>query len=381
MNTRPSVHENSFFSLRRAKIDKDNVSYWDILRKIPVLPGEASEILEVLAAALIENPSAQRLLVPISEHYLFRDLQGLGCRWIGYALDSGKVGFAEDDESWLLWEGSRGIKIESLKTFDSSLGNEATRFHRYVLEFDSELSHDPAFESRTYFTFVRSRERYFSGLTENHYLKSKRLWDLPKPPSSLKSFPKVKLQRKVVAFQDVTSIRSSSLSFKSKAALSRKELDAVFADSYFKRADGHHPVASAGGFSNLGLILAMENHSELNDGIYHIDSTTREWALKQAGKFVKPIFQSGFSQDTFKGCSSWIGITANLQKAAEKYGNRSYRFSMIGAGSLAHALHLSCISYGLQFRLMGGFDDGVIHRLLEPSIGEEMIVTLAGIGK
>ncbi len=385
MTGQSSAFENSYFAARCAAITEECV-YWDILRKVPLLPGAIPELLEVVAAVLGSNAFGEHakhcLLVPISDHYLFRDLQALGCRWAGYGVATNEGRSPEAASAWALWDGLTGFQVEPLKELDSLLACSG-KVLRYVLDASGELAHDPSFDSSNYFRFVKSHERYFAGLTSNQYLRSKTLWSDP-VVANTSSVGRVSdaasLARAIPSFHEVVQQRKSASTLSGDKSISRAELEAVFEDSYYQRSDGHFPVGSAGGFANFRLLLVVERCSEVADGCYEIDPVTRTWRLKNSNVDCALIHQAGFSQEIFHGCTAWLAILADIEQPAKKYGNRAYRFSMMGAGGLSHALHLSCVSYGIDFRLMGGFDDGMMEKVLSLDSNQgNMIAVMVGL--
>lgn len=62
------------------------------------------------------------------------------------------------------------------------------------------------------------------------------------------------------------------------------------------------------------------------------------------------------------------------------HGSRSHLNSFIGLGGLLDRMHLSCTSYGLKYRTIGGFDEGLIKALLKIKEEDRIVGSLAALG-
>lgn len=74
-----------------------------------------------------------------------------------------------------------------------------------------------------------------------------------------------------------------------------------------------------------------------------------------------------------------IFISADLTRPSRKYGARGYRYALIEAGGAMQTASLVATELGVPLRVIGGFDDGAVHALLEiPPSAVALLALLVG---
>jgi SagB-type dehydrogenase family enzyme len=295
-------------------------------------------------------------------------MQVLGLKFSGYLIAGGN-----EAQALSLFDGPTEV---SFLGFDqlSNFNSRSTRFLRVVLGTNQNVNHDPSFEAGLYFEESFYRERTFAGITHVDWHAH-----APRHAPRLDKEP-LFVQRRIESFSQISQVRRSADSFQQPAGVDRKVIEQILIDSYYRRGDGHLPYGAAGGLGSVKLSLVNDDVSDLPAGVWDICPDSGEWTRNDVPLYPKLLFQVGLIQETYKHCSTWFLVKSELSEISQKYGCRSLRFSLLHAGSLLHQMHLSCTSLGVPFRVLGGFDDGLISSMLKLNPSESMVIAMAAFG-
>lgn len=116
-------------------------------------------------------------------------------------------------------------------------------------------------------------------------------------------------------------------------------------------------VPSAGALFPIEIFVATRSVKDLTDGIYHHNPLQRE--LRQVlGAPALDDLARAFIQPAVVGRASAVFcLTAVFDRVTFKYADRGYRFALLEAGHIGHALSLSATALGLGSVSLGGFLD------------------------
>lgn len=130
-------------------------------------------------------------------------------------------------------------------------------------------------------------------------------------------------------------------------------------------ADGHRGAPSAGALYPLDVYLCVAEVQGIATGIYSLDPFTAE--LSRLRIEVDPreflgaalLFQNLAEKSAFH-----VFFVASFARQRIKYGQRSYRFTLIEAGHLAQAMIMAAQESGIASCPVGGFIDQAVDDLL-----------------
>ncbi len=120
-------------------------------------------------------------------------------------------------------------------------------------------------------------------------------------------------------------------------------------------------------YFDLSLIetfIAVSAVTGLEDGCYYYAPVTEELRQIRFKNFRKELHFLCLGQDLGRDASVVIFHTADLKKAVEKYGDRSYRYLHLDAGHLGQRLNLAAIQLGLGVSGIAGFFDDQVNEVL-----------------
>ena len=361
-----SVNENNFFAAML--VESETRYYIDLKRKKPTTPNSVEAIIDVLAEFLAKDFEDISILIPSTDYYLNKDLQAIGLVFSGYLIDNEKIG-----DDLVLWEQS-GIFCEFSMEQLASAGNTKFNPIRSFFKVSKNLSHDPATGLDDYLTNCIQNERYFLGLTSvNHEWASQ---------NRLKIDPKVEADEPCVtrlhdSFSKLSRTRKSADKFRADSKLSDAILKAIMADGFFNREIGTKPFGAAGGIGAYDLYLSIETTSDLDEGFYRIPCDKNQFIKIGDRSYHDLLFKASFACDHYRGAKIWVIVAADPHYIMNKYGKRGYQFMFLDTGGLLQQMHLSCASFGVDFRIIGGFDHGVVSALIP---NNQIITSLAIMG-
>lgn len=120
-------------------------------------------------------------------------------------------------------------------------------------------------------------------------------------------------------------------------------------------------------YFDLSLIetfIAVSAVTGLEEGCYYYAPATEELRQIRFKNFQKELHFLCLGQELGRDASVVIFHTADLKKAVEKYGDRSYRYLHMDAGHLGQRLNLAAIRLGLGVSGIAGFFDDQVNEVL-----------------
>jgi len=123
-------------------------------------------------------------------------------------------------------------------------------------------------------------------------------------------------------------------------------------------------VASAGALYPLELYIHAADVVSLKEGLYHYSPKGN------CLQYLKPLRQGHLCDatlypDLVSRASLTVFVTALFERSTWKYGARGYRYVLLEAGAVAHAVSLAATALGLGSLNVGGFVDSEVDDLLE----------------
>lgn len=301
--------ENRFYAAKICRVEKRLLTV-DLIRRQPILSGSSSLLIDFLAPLL--DPAIKTILVfsPKDDFFLLQDLQLSGLGFFGFLSSS-----SEGGDKYNLWDGIENLELLPLQKINSkNRCLKSTR--RFVLKFNSVLYHDHTFGRLDYLDHAREWERYFSSLTNIEFAPNKKF------QSGRHNYSvAITRKRKISDFGKIAAKRCSAKSF-SGAGVPEDELNTMLIDSFWRRADGHHPFASAGGIGGYRIILSVSSTTDGRRGVFV--TAPDESGLKEVSKnhINHELFLACSKQDYTKNASVWIAIVADTTEIMNKYGSR-----------------------------------------------------------
>jgi SagB-type dehydrogenase family enzyme len=102
----------------------------------------------------------------------------------------------------------------------------------------------------------------------------------------------------------------------------------------------------------------------LEEGCYYYAPVSHELRQIRFKNFRKELHYLCLGQELGRDASVVIFHTADLKKAVQKYGDRSYRYLHMDAGHLGQRLNLAAIQLGLGVSGIAGFFDDLVNEVL-----------------
>jgi SagB-type dehydrogenase family enzyme len=140
-------------------------------------------------------------------------------------------------------------------------------------------------------------------------------------------------------------------------------------------------IPSAGALYPLELFFHSSHVTGLRAGIYHYNPVGHNLRLYRPEDKTAEI-AAGLVQKTLAvTTSAVIFVSAKLEGATMKYGNRGYRFVLLEAGHLAQNVNLVANALGLGCVNIGGYSDRQIDDLLALDGLRHSTIYMIGIGR
>jgi SagB-type dehydrogenase family enzyme len=355
------VETDYYFALGNSQA---NFSYIDVVQRFSMPPNAFVEIL-VLVSSFIDNLDSESVfLVNPKDRVLAFDFQSIGFNFIGY-LDSRPGG-----EEYALVDGACGANIFPYATWLSDTMESKTPL-RLVLKFSGNITYDHRLGAKFNIDFFRQRERFLVGLTK-----------IPRYEDSQKTMLNRKLPESIRtndSFEEVISNRRSADGFTGRQ-ISLMDINGILNDSYLEKKNGKRAFGAAGGFGQHTIHLIVKNIPEFSSGIYLLDESLIDWTPKNLSLDLNHINLGIFNQSSVAGFSAALVLSFDLSESIAKYGTRSFRFAFLNSGGLIQGMHLSAESRGVEFRMIGGFDDLLIANLLDIKSQDEVVTGICFLG-
>lgn len=120
-------------------------------------------------------------------------------------------------------------------------------------------------------------------------------------------------------------------------------------------------------YFDLSLIetfIAVSSVTGLEEGCYYYAPMAEELRQIRFKNFRQELHYLCLGQELGRDASAVIFHTADLKKAVERYGDRSYRYLHLDAGHLGQRLNLAAIQLGLGVSGIAGFFDDQVNEVL-----------------
>lgn len=194
--------------------------------------------------------------------------------------------------------------------------------------------------------------------------------------------PKANIPNKITLFKSLIN-RQSKRDLKKKE-MPLKDLSALLyltagLRNINKQDSGNRFYPSAGARYPLEVYPLVLNVAGLKQGVYHYHLKTHSLELLISEENIKEKILSNFNQDWIKDASVIFAISAIFWRAEVKYGDRSYRNTLMEAGTLTQNFYLTTNALNLKCCSIGGFIDNGLHNLIDLDGEEEAVITTIAI--
>jgi len=193
-------------------------------------------------------------------------------------------------------------------------------------------------------------------------------------------------------FFNLVTRRRSGRNFDPNYKMSLNELEHILYYSYgITRKEsindtggymGYRNVPSAGGLYPLEIYVALFN-SHVDEGLYHYDDHGNSLVLIKEGHHLEQL-RKIIKAEPYIDIASATGvifITGMIERQAIKYGERSHRFMLQEAGSVAYLTSLITEHMGLGSCWTGAFIDQEVNNFLGIDGNYETVLNPIVFGK
>ncbi|MEX2209580.1 MAG: SagB/ThcOx family dehydrogenase [Patescibacteria group bacterium] len=171
--------------------------------------------------------------------------------------------------------------------------------------------------------------------------------------------------------------RSSAYPEDSGTKLTLQSLSGIVRATYGFTESGHRTVPSGGALYPLVIHVAAHGQIDgLNRGLWWFNvETGMLQSVNPAKQDVFTIMLNAEPTDELLSQGQVvIFISADLDRSAQKYGNRAYRYVLLEAGAAMQNAMLAAAELGVKMRPIGGFLDRETQEFLE--LSEEVVPLL-----
>ncbi|MDH5526769.1 MAG: SagB/ThcOx family dehydrogenase [Nitrospirota bacterium] len=128
----------------------------------------------------------------------------------------------------------------------------------------------------------------------------------------------------------------------------------------------------------LGTWIVATNVYGLDPGLYYYAPGAHELRLAQGGDLRAACSHICLGQELARDAAALVIHTFDLDRAAERYGDRGYRYAHLDAGHIGERMNLAALALGMGASGIGGFYDNDVTRLLDlpPETAVAYITTL-----
>lgn len=139
-------------------------------------------------------------------------------------------------------------------------------------------------------------------------------------------------------------------------------------------------VASAGGLYPNECYLVINDVEGLDPGIVHYDVRDHALSYLKLGEFGAQCAEACLGQHFCATGQVVFAWSAVVNRCAQKYGDRAYRYIYLDAGHLGAQLQLAAVALGLGSVNIGAFLDDEVNTLFELDIDKEPVIYLTAVG-
>ncbi len=169
-------------------------------------------------------------------------------------------------------------------------------------------------------------------------------------------------------FGEVVRNRRSALNFRGGAeSIAGAQLSALL-DAACSPLDSDFAVAL------IHLYLYVHRVTGIDPGVYRYWPATR--SLQQVKRGDQQVWAAGLSLGQELAGTSCVtfSMIGDLERAANTFGNRGYRYTFFEAGAIGHRLYLASEALGFSSTGIGAFYDDSVHRYLDIQPVEGQVV-------
>lgn len=138
---------------------------------------------------------------------------------------------------------------------------------------------------------------------------------------------------------------------------------------------------SAGATYPFDTYLIVNNVDGLKPGRYHYNVRDHALELLEIGDFGEATAAACMGQRTCATANVVFCWVATVARAAWRYGERGYRYTLIDAGHIQENLHLAATALGLGCCAIGAFYDDEVNRFFRVDGVDEVALYLSTVGQ
>lgn len=129
--------------------------------------------------------------------------------------------------------------------------------------------------------------------------------------------------------------------------------------------------------------IILKGSSGLIEGIYHYNVKFHSLELLKKERLIDQVkdLTGKINEKVIENCSVLLVITAVFNRNEIKYGNRSYRYTLLECGHLAQNFCLTATALDLECCSIGGFLDNGLNKLMLLDDRKEQSLYLIALGK
>ena len=172
------------------------------------------------------------------------------------------------------------------------------------------------------------------------------------------------------AIPDLDSL--AQILFLSAGVTKSKQLEGV--EVFFRAA------ACTGALYEIELYVVCGDLPGLPAGVYHFGAAEFGLRLLRAGDYRGGLVKATGAEPSVAHAPVTIICTGTYWRNAWKYRSRTYRHFGWDNGTILANLQAVCTSFGLPNRVIAGFDDEEVNRLIDVDVTKEVAFSLISIG-
>ncbi|MCF2136320.1 MAG: SagB family peptide dehydrogenase [Candidatus Thorarchaeota archaeon] len=138
---------------------------------------------------------------------------------------------------------------------------------------------------------------------------------------------------------------------------------------------------SAGALYPIETYLVVNRVNGMPSGLYHYAVRTHELETLNLGDFASEASSGCLDQQMAQKAPVVFLWSAVFNRSAWKYLARAFRYVLLGAAHIAHALALASVALGLGSCQIGAFYDDEMNALLDLDGVEESVIYVSVVGR
>jgi SagB-type dehydrogenase family enzyme len=151
-----------------------------------------------------------------------------------------------------------------------------------------------------------------------------------------------------------------------------------------RRAGGHMPFRAAactGALYHIELYLVCGELPDLQAGVYHYGAHDNALRLLRSGDYRRVLIEASGEQSSIVDAPVIAAFTSTFWRNAWKYQARAYRHVFWDTGTILSNLFAVAVANHVAARLVVGFADEPVNRLLDVDPRREATVCLVALGR